>query len=199
MNVSLILASKSMARNALLRNAGLSFEAIDSGVDEDIIKREMFGEKPLKVAMRLAEQKALKVSQQYPDAMVVGADQILGLDGKSYDKPEDLSEAFARLKEFSGKSHFLHTSICIAQNDEVIWAHTEEPILTMKHLDDHTIEEYLSRTGTDVLSSVGAYQLENTGIQLLSKIEGDYFSILGLPLIPLLKFLSGKNVPGSLT
>ncbi|MCI5043332.1 MAG: Maf family nucleotide pyrophosphatase [Aquisalinus sp.] len=198
MNTPLILASKSPARRSLLQNTGISFQAIDSGLNEDLIKEEMRGEPPLKIAMKLAQEKALLVNRSNLNSLVIGADQILGFQGNSYDKPKNLLEAHDRLKEFSGKPHFLHTSICVAQNGEIIWSHTEEPILTMRDLDDQSIDAYLMRVGSGVLNSVGAYQLENIGIQLFSKIEGDYFSILGLPLVPLLEFLSGKHVTGSL-
>ena len=144
--------------------------------------------------MAFAKASAFEVSKSNPDKYIIGADQILGLDGKAFDKPASLEEAAARIKEFSGKPHILHTGICIVKNGEVIWRHIEMPRLTMRALTNAQIETYIEKSGSKILSSVGAYMLEDLGVQLFEKIEGDYFSILGLPLLPLLEFLRAEGL-----
>lgn len=187
----IILASGSHIRAQMLRNAGVSFEVIPSDVDEAIIKGKCLseGDDLRDIAMRLAEAKALSVSRQHENAYVIGADQVLGLDGKLFDKPSDMEDARARLKEFSGRKHTLYSAACIARGGDVLWQVIDYPTLTMCTLSDEMIEKYLADAGEDVLSSVGAYQLEGIGARLFHQVQGNYFSILGLPLLPLLAFL----------
>ena len=190
----LILASASRSRARMLKNAGISAEAIASGVDEDVIKREgqIDGLLMDDIAMALAQAKARAVSTQYPNALVNGADQILVCDGQNYDKPHDMVEARRHLQSLSGKRHELLTAACIsvgAVGDDIVWQHLSAPQLRMRVLDESFIATYLETAGPVVLESVGAYQLEGRGAQLFDHVEGDFFSILGLPLLPLLAFL----------
>ena len=193
----LILASKSKARRQLLENAGVSFEVADSHVDEDKIKQEMSGCPLTEIAASLAHTKALAVSSSNPSSYIIGADQILGLEGEGFDKPKSIDEASERLKHFSNKTHLLHTSVCIARESTIIWSCADEPELKMRKLTDVEIRTYLECAGENVLTSVGAYQLESYGIQLFEDIRGSYFSILGLPLLPLLRFLQKEKCPNS--
>lgn len=194
MSLKLTLASGSKIRAQLLTNAGLKFEIVKSKVDEDSLKESMRAEgmSPKLQAEYLAEMKATRVSPQVP-GLVIGADQMMSLDGEGFDKPANRQEAFDRLKQFSGKAHHLESAIIIAQNGEAIWRHVNRPKLTMRNLSDEFINTYLDQIGDAAFESVGAYQLEGLGVQLFSKIEGDYFSILGLPLIELLTFLRDRG------
>ncbi len=191
---ALTLASKSEARASLLRGAGLTINIAPPGVDEDALKLAMRAEalSPKDQAEYLAEMKAVKVSAAKP-GLVLGGDQMLSLDGEGFDKPQSLDEAAHRLHQFQGKMHHLETAIVIAENGEAIWRHVSRPRLTMRALGADEIDAYLKTVGEDVLASVGAYKLEGPGVQLFSAIEGDYFSILGLPLLPLLGFLRGRE------
>jgi len=187
-----ILASRSPARRRLLEAAGIPFEARGVGVDEDAVKDAMLAEgaRPRDIADTLAEMKALRgASRAGPDALVIGSDQVLALDGVLYSKADTLDEARATLKALRGKRHELVTAVAVAKGGAVIWRHIETPRLTMRDMSDQFLEDYLSAVGEDVLSSVGCYHLEGLGIHLMSKIEGDHFSVQGLPLLPLLQFL----------
>lgn len=195
----LVLASASTVRQTLLRNAGLSFEAADSRTDEDAIKRE-FAEGDLDrdaatdaLALKLAEEKALAVSARFPGALVIGADQILSCMGKRYDKPKSMAEARANLLEFRGRPHILHSGLVLAKNRVIVWRHSARATLTMRDFTDAFLDHYLAETGSMVMKSVGCYQLEGPGVQLFEKIEGDYFSILGLPMLPLLAELRAQG------
>lgn len=194
MTQPLVLASGSRIRAEILHNAGLEFEIKKSGVDEDLLKESMraSGASSKEQAEALAEMKAMKVSMETP-SLVIGADQMLSLDNEGFDKPTTRREASERLKLFSGQKHILETAVVIAQNGAPIWRHIERPKLTMRDLSDEFIKGYLDRIGEAAFESVGAYQLEGLGVQLFSSIEGDYFSILGLPILPLLKFLRERG------
>jgi septum formation protein len=194
LNPRLILASGSAVRARLLKNAGLAFEAIASRVDEDVIKNAQSASDVETLAMTLARAKAADVAAQHPDALVIGADQILECDGRRFDKPKDRAEAASHLRAFRGRAHRLITACTVYRGAEEVWSHTTVPILAMWNFDDAYIETYLARAGEGVLTSVGAYQLEFLGSHLFEKIEGDYFSILGLPLLPLLSFLRLKGL-----
>lgn len=193
----LILASGSAARRTLLDRAGLTFDVVVSDLDEAAM-REAMGPPdsldPSDVAEVLARGKAESVSEAHPNAFVIGADQVLSLDGQMFGKPDSMEEARARLLDFSGKTHRLHTAVVIASKGATIWAHTDVPALTMRRLSPEFIGRYLATAGDGVLGSVGAYQLESLGIQLFEKIDGDFFSILGLPLLPLLDALRREGV-----
>ena len=194
MTRSLILGSGSAVRAMLLSQAGVEFEVVTSEVDEDAIKDEFSKSEQLgdtefatdKLALKLAEAKALAVAAKRPDALVIGADQILSCEGRRFDKPKSLDEARTNLKFFRGKPHILHGGIAIAQGDAIIWGHSDRATLTMRGFTDAFLEEYLARLGDEVLKSVGCYQMEGPGVQLFERIEGDYFTILGLPLLALL-------------
>ena len=187
----IVLASASSARRALLRSAGLSFRADVAAVDEAEVKagyrRE--GRNVADLALALAELKALRVSGRYPEALVIGADQILVCGDVWFDKPPDLDHARAQLIALRGRTHSLVTAVVTVRDGIRLWHCLETPRLTMRDFSDDFLDRYLNLTGEDVLVSVGAYRLEGIGIQLFTKLEGDYFSILGLPLIPLLSHL----------
>jgi len=193
---ALVLASTSATRSKLLRNAGLDFTAQPARVDEESIKIGMHAEgaKPIEAAQALADLKAARISPNWPDAFVVGADQILECDGVWFDKPESISAAQGQLASLSGRTHHLHTAAAVAKDGTVIWRDSAHATLTMRTLDDAAIASYLASAGDTVLESVGAYQLEGLGVQLFAAVQGDFFSILGLPLLPLLNFLRGHGV-----
>ena len=188
--MAVILASKSAARRAVLTGAGIDFEVHISGVDEDILKDRLLGEgaSVSQIAEALAEQKALKVSQSVP-GLVIGSDQTLDFEGRLYDKAETLKAARERLQTLRGKSHQLHSAVVVAKAGEVIWREVVSSTLTMREFSDAFLESYLASEGPEALGSVGCYRLEGPGAQLFSKIEGDYFAILGLPLLGLLDLL----------
>ncbi|MAI91021.1 Maf family nucleotide pyrophosphatase [Ponticaulis sp.] len=195
MSDELILASGSKIRATILQNAGLKFRVQTSRVDEDSLKDAMRheGMSPRDQADYLAQMKSEKVSSQTP-GLVIGADQMMSLDGKGFDKPKSREEAFERLKEFSGKTHYLECAAVISQNGEAVWRYLARPKLTMRELSDSFINEYLDQIGEAAYESVGAYQLEGLGVQLFSEIEGDYFSILGVPLLQILTYLRDRGV-----
>jgi septum formation protein len=184
------LASKSPSRAAILKGAGVSFETVSPGVDEAAVKAGLMAEQasPREVADALAELKAVKVSRARP-GLVIGADQTLELDGALYDKAESLEEARARLQAFRGKRHRLHAAVVVARDGAPIWREVDTTTLTMRPFTDDFLEGYLERNAQAALASVGCYQLEGEGAQLFEKVEGDYFSILGLPLFGLLDLL----------
>ena len=188
--MSVILASKSAARRAVLDGAGVAYEALVAGVDEDAVKIEMLaaGAGPREVAEALAELKAVQVSKNRP-GLVIGADQTLDLDGKLYDKAPDLYVAWQRLSLLRGKTHKLHSAVVVAKDGRPIWREVVTATLTMRDFSDAFLEAYLAAEGEAALGSVGCYRLEGLGAQLFSKIEGDYFAILGLPLMGLLDLL----------
>ncbi|WP_397398977.1 Maf family protein [Phenylobacterium sp.] len=188
--MSVILASKSAARRAVLDGAAVVYEAVIAGVDEDAVKVEMLanGAGPRDVAEALAERKALVVSLARP-GLVIGADQTLDLDGKLYDKAPDLHSAGTRLKVLRGKTHRLHSAVVVARDGVPIWREVVTATLTMRDFSDAFLETYLATEGEAALGSVGCYRLEGPGAQLFSRIEGDYFAILGLPLMGLLDLL----------
>lgn len=188
---TLVLASGSHTRAQMLANAGLSFKIAAAAIDETAIKQSMQqeGASVEDVAETLAELKARRVSQQYPGAYVIGSDQMLAMKNKWFDKPEDLDQVRAHLETLSGQPHELIASVVVVKDGKRLWHHTDHARLRVRKLSRQFIENYSLEVGHDVLSSVGAYQLEGKGSQIFSKIEGDYFTILGMPLLPLLDFL----------
>ncbi len=194
MTTGLILASASVVRARLLENAGIPFEICASGVDESYIKQQRAGEKAQEIAMALAVAKAMDVARENADALVIGADQILECEGQLFDKPSDMAGARSHLQNLQGKTHRLLTAASVVREGETIWSHLETPALTMRHLTEGFIDDYLSDVGSAALTSVGAYQLEGRGAQLFDRIDGDFFSILGLPLLPLLAFLRDQSL-----
>ncbi|NTJ43479.1 Maf-like protein [Agrobacterium larrymoorei] len=188
MTSGLVLASSSASRQLLLRNAGLTFSAQPADVDERAIDATLKrnGASPEAIALELAKAKALAVSTLKPDAFVIGCDQTMSLGTRIYHKPKDMGEAHASLQSLSGKTHRLNCGAAIAKGGRIIWEIVSFADMTVRELDEEFLARHLKRVGPSVLSSVGAYQLEGEGIQLFSAIEGDYFTILGLPLLPLL-------------
>ena len=193
---TLVLASASAARAMLLRRAGVPFRVDAAGIDEAEAKRslESEGADAAALATALAELKALRVSRRQPGALVLGADQILECNGVRFDKPPDLAHARAQLRALSGRTHALVSAAVVVRDGERLWHATDLARLTMRPLGEAFIDGYLGRVGKTALQSVGAYQLEGLGAQLFTKVEGDHFTILGLPLLPLLDFLRGHGV-----
>jgi septum formation protein len=196
MPAPLILASASPSRRQLLANVGLTFEVEPSGVDEDEVTRSLVGERASAsdIATTLAEMKALRVSARHPAAMVIGADSTLACEGRLFDKPDSLAAARRQLLALAGRTHELCSSVVVATNGARLWHAGERGRLTMKPLSESFVDTYLARAGQVVCASVGAYQLEGLGAHLFSRIEGDYFTILGLPLLPLLSFLADHGI-----
>jgi septum formation protein len=193
----LILASSSKSRAKLLEAAGLAFIVEPPGIDESAMRQAVAGGEalaPHDVAEVLARAKAEAVSEVALKAHVIGGDQVLAFGDVIMSKPESMEAARRQLLDLSGKTHTLHTSVAVATNGETIWADTTVAILTIRKLSPEFIGRYLAAAGEEVLSSVGAYQIESIGVQLFEKIDGDYFSILGLPLIPLLDTLRREGV-----
>ena len=188
--MSVILASKSAARRAVLDGAGVSYEALVAGVDEDAVKASLLAEGagPRDIADALAELKAIRVSRGRRE-FVIGSDQTLDLDGQLYDKADSVEAARERLKLLRGKTHRLHSAVVVAKEGAPIWREVVTASLTMREFSDAFLEAYLASEGPHALGSVGCYRLEGPGAQLFSKIEGDYFAILGLPLMGLLDLL----------
>lgn len=195
MSETIVLASKSAARRAVLGGAGVPFEVAVAGVDEDAVKASLLAEgaTPRDVADALAELKAIRVSRAR-DGFVVGSDQTLELDGRLYDKAEDLEAARERLKLLRGRPHKLHSAVVVAKEGAPVWRELVTATLTMRDFSDAFLEAYLAAEGPEALGSVGCYRLEGPGAQLFSAIEGDYFAILGLPLLGLLDFLRQHGV-----
>ena len=193
----LILASGSAVRARLLTNAGVRFRIEKSGVDESAVKASA-GDNvpPAEIALRLAAAKARAVSEKRGGALVIGADQMLECGGKLFDKPADMAAAAANLRQFSGRTHRLITACCLMRDGGTVWESVETARLTMRDLTGGDIEAYLSAAGEDVLGSVGCYRLEELGIRLFSGIDGDFFAILGLPLLGLLARLREQGVAG---
>ncbi|MGD9880691.1 MAG: nucleoside triphosphate pyrophosphatase [Reyranella sp.] len=192
----LILASASPSRRQLLANAGLDFTIEPSGVDEDEVKLSLLGERarPRDIATTLAEMKATRVSARRSGAMVIGADSTLACDGRLFDKPPTLAAARQQLTDLGGRTHELHSAVVVAQNGARIWQAADHGRLTMRPFTNSFLDAYLARAGEAVCGSVGAYQLEGLGAHLFSRIEGDYFTVLGLPLLPLLAFLAEHGI-----
>jgi len=190
----LVLASQSSARQMLLKNAGLDFQVAPADLDERSLQAQSGLKEPAAIATLLARAKAAAVAQFYPGHLVVGADQTLALEDAILSKPGDRASAAAQLKRLSGKSHALHSVAAIVRDGEVIFETASIAWLTMRPLSDADIAAYLDAAGDRVTTSVGAYQLEGLGIHLFDRIEGDHFTILGLPLLPLLEFLRGEGL-----
>jgi septum formation protein len=186
-NPRIVLASQSASRKAILTGAGVPFEAASPGVDEDALKAELLsrGATPRDVAAALAEAKALALPRA-PDELVIGSDQTLEFEGRLYDKAASVEEARERLKLLRGRTHRLEGCVVVARAGQAIWRETATSTLAMRDFSDAFLEDYLATEGPAALGSVGCYRLEGPGAQLFTRIEGDYFAILGLPLLGLL-------------
>ncbi len=194
MRETLVLASASSARRRVLEGAGVPFVQDPSGVDEDALKATLRARSAAKLARALALAKALAVSARRPDAPVLGADQVLECEGKLFAKPRDKTEARAQLVSLRGRGHRLVNGLALVRGGRVIWQYDDEARLWMRDFDDAFLENYLAGAGPEVLESVGVYRLEGRGAQLFARIEGDFFSILGLPLLPLLEALRREGI-----
>ncbi|MDA7946405.1 MAG: Maf family nucleotide pyrophosphatase [Hyphomicrobiaceae bacterium] len=188
----LILGSASPSRAALVEAAGLDVTVDPADIDERSIRKVLNRNgdaAPADVAEVLARAKAETVSERHPGSLVIGSDQILALNDRIFEKPETMEDARQTLLALQGKTHQLHTAVALSREGKVHWAHVETAELTMRVLSPNDIGRYLAVAGDDILSSVGAYKLESIGVQLFEKIVGDYFTVLGLPLVALLNQL----------
>jgi len=188
MTAPLILASQSPFRRMLMENAGLTFQTQAAAIDERAAEAALAAHNPTPqaIAEALAIEKARDVARRNPGSLVIGSDQTLSLEGLVFHKPADMAEAKAHLMAMSGKTHSLNCGIALVRDGQTLWSHVSVANLTMRPLSEAFVERHLARVGSRVLASVGAYQLEGEGVQLFERIDGDYFTILGLPLLPLL-------------
>lgn len=176
----LILASKSAARREVLANAGVSFDVQVAGIDEDALK--VPGVDARDLAIELAKAKALAVSEHHPDAVVLGADQTLAFDGGLISKAPSLEAAKARLADMRGKPHQLHSGVALAKGGEILWADADTAHMRVRDFSDAFLDTYIATEGDELLHCVGSYRLEGMGSQLFDKVDGDYFTVLGMPL-----------------
>ena len=192
----LILASQSRARQLLLANAGIAFEAVPAVLDERSVQERSGLSAPGEIAGLLAREKALAVASQRPDRLVVGADQTLALGHRLFSKPGNSTQAAEQLRALAGQTHELHTAVAVARGHKILFQAASIARMTMRPLSVDQIRGYLEEAGDAVTSSVGAYQLEKFGVHLFERVEGDHFTILGLPLLPLLAFFRGEGLLG---
>lgn len=196
--VSLVLASGSATRRAMLNAAGIDVTVRPADVDERAIRVSLLSRDASVshdvVAFALAEAKAKAVSESLPRALVIGADQVLSFDGQLFEKPKSMTEAREHLWTLRGKSHALHSAVALARDGKTVWQNTETAVLTMREFSEAALDAYLARVGDVVLTSVGAYQIEGPAIQLFDAIDGDHDTILGMPLLPLIAELRRREV-----
>ncbi len=187
----IILASGSQTRQRLLRAAGIAFTVDAASIDETSVLESLQAEaaRPRDAADLLAELKALKTGGRHPTDWVIGADQVLSLGAEFLCKPGSADAARAQLLKLRGQTHQLTSAVCVAKNGAIVWRFVGQAVLSVRNFSDEFLEEYLVETGGEILGSAGAYHVEGLGLQLFSKIDGDYFTILGLPLLPLVDFL----------
>ena len=195
MDKKIILASKSKVRKEILNNNGIVCEVQPSNVDEDIIKESLEKQQatPEIVSKNLAELKANKVSQKYPNEFVIGADSVIDLNGKVISKPVDRNEAFDILKKLNGKTHYLISSVCISKNGSMIWNYTDKAALTMKNMTNKELSNYLSNISDDALFAYNVYQIEGLGRNLFSKIDGNENTIMGIPVEKIKDYLNNYD------
>ncbi|MDD1531973.1 MULTISPECIES: Maf family nucleotide pyrophosphatase [unclassified Bradyrhizobium] len=190
----LILASQSSARKMLLANAGLEFMAITADIDERDIQAASALSNPREIALLLAREKAKAVSARHPGSYVIGADQTLALGNRLFNKPAGRDQALAQLRDLTGNSHELNSAVAVAHDGKIVFEDVSTARMTMRGMTDAELSAYLDAAGDVVTTSVGAYQLEGLGVHLFERIEGDHFTILGLPLLPLLAFLRRERL-----
>ncbi|KRR23241.1 Maf family protein [Bradyrhizobium retamae] len=190
----LILASQSRARQMLLANAGIFFDAVPADIDERSVQKNSGLSAPGEIAGLLAREKACFVSSRNPGRYVVGADQTLALGSRLFSKPAGRAQAAEQLRLLAGQTHELHSAVAVARDGKLVFSDASTARMTMRRLGESEIEAYLDQAGQAVTTSVGAYQLEGLGVHLFERIEGDHFIILGLPLLPLLAFLRGEGL-----
>ncbi len=190
----LMLASQSRARQTLLANAGIEFIAVAAEIDERAVQQASSLSAPGDIAALLAREKALSVSMRRPSNFVIGADQTLALGTRLFTKPDSRAQAAEQLRMLAGHSHELHSAVAVARDGKILFESADIARMTMRRLDEAEIEAYLNEAGAAVISSVGAYQLEGPGVHLFERVEGDHFTILGLPLLALLAFLRTERL-----
>lgn len=190
----LVLASQSSARKVLLANAGLEFETVTADIDERGIQAASKLSNPREIGLLLAREKAKAVSANRPGSHVIGADQTLALENRLFNKPFGRTQALAQLRDLAGHSHELNSAVAVAHDGKVVFEDVSVARMTMRQMTEAELSTYLDAAGDAVTASVGAYQLEGVGIHLFERIEGDHFTILGLPLLPLLAFLRREGL-----
>jgi septum formation protein len=186
----IILASASGIRLKILKDYGFNVRAIPAGIDEDEIKNSLLNDKftSFDISRALAETKAKKISSKFMNEMVLGADQVLDFQGKIFNKPENMESALNLMQKLNGNIHFLFSSICLSKNNAVIWMHTEKVILKMKKLSDEFIKNYLDKVGLEIIKQYGVYQIEGQGKELFEQIQGDEYSVMGMPIKQLMNY-----------
>lgn len=194
MNAALVLASTSRTRAAILANAGVGCERVAPEVDEEAVRAALGGADPVTVASTLAERKAAAVGARRPQALVLAADQVLDHGAGIFARPRGRDEARAQLERLSGRTHWLVSSACLSRGAEMRWRRTERVSLTMRPLSGSFIETYLDAVGEEAFVGPGCYRLEGLGAQLFHRVDGDFFAVLGLPLLPLLEALRDEGV-----
>ena len=190
----LILASQSSARKMLLANAGLEFDSVTADIDERSIQAASKLSDPREIGLLLAREKAKAVSALHPGSYVIGADQTLALGTRLFNKPAGRVQALAQLRDLAGNSHELNSAVAVAKQGKIVFEDVSVARMTMRRMGEAELSAYLDAAGEAVTRSVGAYQLEGLGIHLFERIEGDHFTILGLPLLPLLAFLRSEQL-----
>ena len=193
---SVILASGSATRLGMLRNAGVPVLPLPASIDEEAVTSalEAEGATPREIANALAELKAVRISQKHPDSLVVGCDQVLEFNGRTVGKCRTLAESRQLLKRLRGKSHELHSAAVVCQSARAIWRHTDSARIAMKNYSDGYLDMYVQRNADQILESVGCYQIEGEGVRLIGAISGDFFTVCGMPLRPLLAYLEDLGV-----